>query len=474
MTLVYIIIGLIILYLIFKPSKKTRTYSSGYVTPLPKYTPSYKTRIKSYDVSNIEINDDFKLALNSIENDGKSIYITGKAGTGKSTLLKYFRATTKKNIVVLAPTGLAAINVDGQTIHSFFKFPPRLIEQNKIKHLRDTEVVRKLDVMVIDEVSMVRADLMDGIDLSLKLNRNNNLPFGGVQMVFIGDLFQLPPIVRERELQQYFEEHYQSPYFFSAKVFDKVNFQMIELNKIYRQTEADFINILNQIREKKINHNLLASFNQKVISNNNYDKNSYVTLTPTNAVANEINKEYLERLNSQEFTYYAHKEGVFDTSSFPTEEELKLKNGAQVILIKNDKDKRWVNGTICKIERLSSNQVFVNIDGFTCEVKRETWENIEYYFNKEKNKIEERIIGVFEQFPLRLAWALTIHKSQGQTFPKVIVDMGNGAFAHGQTYVALSRCKSLDGLVLKRPLEYRDIILDDTVYRVQEIFQKLN
>ena len=249
---------------------------------------------------------------------------------------------------------------------------------------------------------------------------------------------------------------------------------MTELNKIYRQTETDFIEILNQIREKNINQNLLTSFNQKVIPNNNYDKDSYVTLTPTNAVANEINQEHLERLDSQGFTYYAHKEGIFDTSSYPTEEELKLKNGAQVILIKNDKDKRWVNGTICKIEELLPNQVFVNIDGFTCEVKRETWENIEYYFNREKNKIEERIIGVFEQYPLRLAWALTIHKSQGQTFSKVIVDMGNGAFAHGQTYVALSRCKSLDGLNLKRPLEYKDIILDDTVYRVQEIFQKIN
>ena len=223
MTFVYIIIGLIVLYLLFKPTKKSRTYSSGYVSPLPRITPSYKTRIKSYDLSNIEINDDFKLALSSIENNGKSIFITGKAGTGKSTLLKYFRSTTKKNIVVLAPTGLAAINVDGQTIHSFFKFPPRLIEQNKIRPLREKDVVRKLDVMVIDEVSMVRADLMDGIDLSLKLNRNNNLPFGGVQMVFIGDLFQLPPIVKEKELKQYFEEHYQSPYFFSAKVFDKVD-----------------------------------------------------------------------------------------------------------------------------------------------------------------------------------------------------------------------------------------------------------
>ncbi|RJQ59275.1 MAG: AAA family ATPase [Stygiobacter sp.] len=474
MTLVYVIIGIIVLYLIFKPAKRVNTYSSGYVRTAPRIQPSWKTRIKSYDITGIEINDDFKLALSIIDGDGKSIFITGKAGTGKSTLLKYFRATTKKNIVVLAPTGLAAINVDGQTIHSFFKFPPTFIEANKIRPLRDKEVVKKLDIVVIDEVSMVRADLMDGIDLSLQLNRNNNLPFGGVQMVFIGDLFQLPPIVKDQELKEYFAEHYGSPYFFSAKVFNKINIHMLELNKIYRQTDNEFIGFLNQIREKKINGISLTKFNQRVKPNGEYDRNSYVTLTPTNAVANEINQEYLERINSQALMYYAHKEGKFEVNAYPTEEELKLKVGAQVILIKNDKDKRWVNGTICKISNLSSSQIFVNIEGHTCEVKRELWENIEYYFDREKNKIEERIIGSFEQYPLRLAWALTIHKSQGQTFSKVIVDMGNGAFAHGQTYVALSRCTSIEGLILRKPLEYKDIILDDTVYKAEEIFNKIN
>jgi len=473
MALVYIIIGVILFYLLSKVHKKTRPHSSNYITT-PKVVTSIKTRVKSYDISGIEINDDFKLALSLIEDHGESIYITGKAGTGKSTLLKYFRSTTKKNIVVLAPTGLAAINVDGQTIHSFFKFPPKLIEPNKVRPLRDKEVVRKIDTMIIDEVSMVRADLMDGIDLSLRLNRNSNLPFGGIQMVFIGDLFQLPPIIKDKELKEYFVTHYSDSYFFGAKVFNAININMLELNKVYRQTDNEFIHFLNMIREKKINNNSLTEFNQRVISDLDYDRDSYVTLTPTNAIANEINQDYLDKIELQEFSYWARKEGKFDASAYPTEAELKLKVGAQVILLKNDRDKRWVNGTICKISNLSSSQIFVNIDGYKYEVTKEVWENIEYYFDREKNKIEEKVIGFFEQYPIKLAWALTIHKSQGQTFTNVIVDMGNGAFAHGQTYVALSRCTSLEGLKLKRPLEYRDIILDQSVYRVQEIFRRVN
>ncbi|MGD8778133.1 MAG: DEAD/DEAH box helicase [Ignavibacteria bacterium] len=443
-------------------------------TITPRYISSPKTKVKSYDISNIEINNDFKLAVDIIEKNSSSIFITGKAGTGKSTFLKYIRATTEKNIVVLAYTGLAAINIDGQTIHSFFKFPHTFIDPDKVRPLYDKGVIKKLDLMIIDEVSMVRADLMDGIDTSLRLSRKNNLPFGGVQMVFIGDLFQLPPIVKGKELKEYFEEHYGSPYFFSAKVFNKITIQMLELNKIYRQTDNELIEFLNRVREKKINGDLLSKFNKRVVFNNTNNRDSFVTLTPTNAIANNINQEYLGKINSHEYVYCAYKEGKFDVGSYPAEEKLKLKVDAQVILVKNDTDKRWVNGTICKISRLSPSQIFVNIDGYIHEVKKEIWENIEYFFEREKKKIEEKVIGVYEQYPIKLAWALTIHKSQGQTFSKVIVDMGNGAFAHGQTYVALSRCTSMEGLLLKRPLKYKDIILDDAIYKAQDIFNKIN
>lgn len=424
------------------------------------------------DINNIELNDEFRKALELIEKDNESLYITGKAGTGKSTLLKYLRATTNKNIVVLAPTGVAAINVGGQTIHSFFKFPPKLIKQEDIKKSRDSILFKKLDSIIIDEVSMVRADLMDGIDYSLRLNRGNMYtPFGGAQMLFFGDLFQLPPVVKGKELQDFFNTVYGSPYFFCSKALKESNLKMIELKKIYRQSDSNFINILNSIRDKCIDNFLLSYLNSMVVHSKEFLLDEYITLTPTNNAASRINNDFLAKINESEFVIKAEIKGKFNESDFPTDYELRLKKGARVMLLKNDPDKRWVNGTICEINSVSNDRVSVDIYGQIYELKKDTWEKIEYYFNRKENKIEEKIIGSFSQFPLRLAWAITIHKSQGHTFSKVFIDLGEGAFAHGQTYVALSRCTSLEGIKLKRPVHEKDVIFDPKIYEYSNVFR---
>lgn len=432
-------------------------------------------RKREQDLKDIELNDDFRHALELIERQGRSAFITGKAGTGKSTLLRYFRAKTNKATVVLAPTGLAAINVSGQTIHSFFKFPPKFIDKDNIRRSRNAELFRKLDTIIIDEVSMVRADLMDGIDAALRLNRGNpKTPFGGVQLVFFGDLFQLPPIVRERELKEYFNDHYGGPYFFLAKAFEGLDLPYIDLQKIYRQSDDKFKDLLNKIREKKIDQDLLKTLNSRVRSVGDFNgSGSYITLTTTNDAAFQTNMAFLEKISEKNYTYKASVTGRFDPTSFPTEEVLELKKGAQVMMIKNDPDKRWVNGTLGKISELQEEKICVEIYGTSYEVEKETWQNIEYQYNREKNRIEERIVGTFQQYPLRLAWAITIHKSQGQTFERVAIDLGRGAFAHGQTYVALSRCKSLEGISLSRPVTPGDIIFDDKVYGFERVFQKV-
>jgi ATP-dependent exoDNAse (exonuclease V) alpha subunit len=418
------------------------------------------------DLNSIEINEDFKSALDLIERQNKSVYVTGKAGTGKSTLLKYLKATTPKNVVVLAPTGLAAINVGGQTIHSFFRFPPKLIKSEDIRPSRKAALYQKLDAVIIDEVSMVRADLMDGIDYSLRINRKRpNDPFGGVQMIFFGDLFQLPPIVKGKDLEDYFNEVYGAPYFFCSKVFRSNSIRCVELRKIYRQCDDAFIKILNSIREKRLTPNVLQTLNSKVVpSLEKLVRGDYVTLTTTNQAAIEINESFLDTIKEKEYEYQANIQGKFEENDYPTEATLKLKKGAHVMLLRNDPMKRWVNGTLATISNLSTDRISIDIDGSRYEINNETWKKVEYYYDREEKKIEEKVIGSFEQYPIRLAWAITIHKSQGQTFHKIFIDLGSGAFAHGQTYVALSRCTSFDGLNLRRPVESRDIIFDPRVY----------
>ena len=424
--------------------------------------------------AHLEINDEFKSAFNLMENTRECLFITGKAGTGKSTLLKYFKANTGKKIIVLAPTGVAAINVGGQTIHSFFRLPPKIIQKDAIKRLRDKSLIENLDMVVIDEVSMVRSDLMDGIDYALRLNRGRmKVPFGGVQMVFFGDLFQLSPVV-EREARELLEERYSSPYFFSAKVFNDCNIRSVELSTIYRQKDGSFMELLNRIRNKEHTEEDLDILNKRVQKDTAVSKkDATVILTTTNSLASAINQDRLSKLPGKMITYEGTATGRFEESAYPTDTSLKLKKGAQVILIKNDPAKQWVNGTLAKVVDLSEDSIVVDIDGRTCDVPIVKWQKIEYSYNEDEDKIEDEVVGGFAQYPIKLAWAITIHKSQGQTFDKVIIDLGYGAFTHGQLYVALSRCTCLDGIRLKRPVNQSDIIFDQRIYDIKERFASL-
>jgi len=424
--------------------------------------------------THLDINDEFKSAFNLMENTSECLFITGKAGTGKSTLLKYFKANTGKKIIVLAPTGVAAINVGGQTIHSFFRLPPKIIQKDAIKRLRDKHLVENLDMVIIDEVSMVRSDLMDGIDYALRLNRGKmKMPFGGVQMVFFGDLFQLSPVV-ENEAKELLEERYSSPYFFSAKVFNDCNIKAIELSTIYRQKDSSFMELLNRVRNKEYTKEDLDTLNKRVkIDTAILKKDATVILTTTNSLANTINQDRLSRLPGKSITYEALASGKFEESAYPCPTSLKLKKGAQVILIKNDPARQWVNGTLAKVVALSNDSIVVDINGRTCDVPIVKWQKIEYSYNEDLDKIEDEVVGAFAQYPIKLAWAITIHKSQGQTFDKVIIDLGHGAFTHGQLYVALSRCTCLDGIRLKRPVTPSDIIFDRRIYEFKDRFASL-
>lgn len=421
----------------------------------------------------IEINDQFKDALHRLETTNRSLFITGNAGTGKSTLLTQFRKTTKKKIAVLAPTGVSALNVKGQTIHSFFGFSPSITPE-KARRERPSqtllEILKHLDVIVIDEVSMVRADLMDCIDEALRHFLQTSEPFGGVQMVFIGDLHQLPPVVAGDEERERFQTEYPSPYFFDAKVFEFKQFDSLRLEKIYRQKDGDFVRILNKVRGNNATPWDLDTLNARVLADptafHNTD-HSYITLTTTNKAADEINAQRLERLPSWAEVYQADFTGEFETRNHPTLANLELKKGAQVMMLNNDMEGRWVNGSIGKIVKIGFDSgscediLHVQLEGDDeediVEVKPYTWELHKYYWDATKNEMEMDTIGTFRQYPLRLAWAITIHKSQGKTFDKVVVDIGKGAFAHGQVYVALSRCSSLDGLLLQRPIQSRHI-----------------
>ena len=458
--------------------RMTRTTDSAKPTrppPSPNGTPARGrgARVVQVDINNIDLNKQFQQASDVIERQGHSLFITGKAGTGKSTLLHYLHSTTTKETVVLAPTGVAALNVGGQTIHSFFQFPPTRIDPQAIRRRRNTKLFQKLELLIIDEVSMVRADVMDGIDAALRLYRNNlQTPFGGVQVVLCGDLFQLPPIVRDAELQTFFDEHYGGPYFFLAHVFAELRPYVLDLTTIYRQRDTAFIQVLNKIRERNLDAELFSLLNQRVIRSNVVPHGgSFITLTTTNEAALRTNQARLAQIRAPLHTYLASVTGIFDPSSYPTEQVLELKRGAQVMLIKNDAEKRWVNGTLGTISVLTEQKICVAIAGTSYEVEPETWQNIQYHYHRETNRIEEEVIGTFTQYPLRLAWAITIHKSQGQTFDKVLIDLGRGAFAHGQTYVALSRCRSLEGIVFSRPVMPRDIVFDERVHGFSRVFQ---
>lgn len=425
------------------------------------------------DLQPIQLNGDFKAALDLLEKTNTNVFVTGRAGTGKSTLLQLFRNTTRKKCVVLAPTGIAALNVQGTTIHSFFRFPGKPLQRSEVKKVRYNKIYKKLQVVIIDEISMVRADMIDNIDAFLRLNGNHpGLPFGGVQMVFFGDLFQLPPVVSSNAERQLFQTFYDSAYFFSAKVFDHgFEMEMLELYQTYRQNSRHFIRLLDAVRLNQADYDDLDDLNERHLPEFK-SEDFYITLSPRNATVDAINNRELKKLDTLERTYMAKIAGTFNERRFPTEPLLQLKMNAQVMFIKNDPDQKFVNGTIGKIVELEPDEIKVaieNPDGTQRIIKVEQleWEIMKYKIN-EKDEIETEITGSFKQYPLRLAWAVTIHKSQGKTFDKVIIDMGKGAFESGQTYVALSRCRTLEGIVLKNKITPRDVMTDERIVQFYE------
>lgn len=424
----------------------------------------------------IEINSEFQLALKTLIQTNDNVFITGKAGTGKTTFLKYFVSQCNKKFVILAPTGVAALNAGGETIHSFFKFKTdiTLDKVTKRKYGKNS-IYKNLDTIIIDEVSMLRADLLDCVDKFLRLNGPvPKLPFGGVQMLFIGDLMQLPPVVTKEE-EFLFKNYYDSPYFFSAKCMNEVFCHVIEFQKIYRQTDEKFINMLNSIRTNNIDDNLINSLNQNVGKKSENQKFS-VLLTTTNKSAEFYNNKFLSQINSVEHIFTAETQDIDNVSVFPANYELKLKVGAQVMMLNNDSKNRWVNGTIGVVEDISKSLssekslIYVRLqNGKTEIVEQYKWELFKYKWNQELNIIQTESAGSFSQYPMKLAWAVTIHKSQGKTFNNILIDLGYGAFAPGQLYVALSRCKDFNGISLTKPIKKNDVIIDD---KINELFKK--
>ncbi|MCI0469242.1 MAG: AAA family ATPase, partial [Nitrospirae bacterium] len=382
--------------------------------------------------------------------------------------LQHFRNTTKKKIAVLAPTGVAAVNVKGQTIHSFFGFKPD-ITPDMAKKLRPIEktIYKKLDAILIDEVSMVRADLMDCVDGFLRIHgKSKSHPFGGLQMMFIGDLYQLPPVVTSRD-RAIFGSLYRSPYFFDAMVFGNgFDMQFIELEKVYRQRDNRFLNILNAIRNNTATDEDISAINARHMPDFHDDKGFYIYLTTTNDLSDSINTRRLSDLKGKEYGYHGLIEGDFKTRDLPTGLDIAIKTGAQVMLLNNDSMGRWINGSIGKvadIEKIKGEPDAIHVelqDGEIVDVEPYTWGMYEFHYDKKSGAVISDVIGTFTQYPIKLAWAVTIHKGQGMTFERVIIDIGRGTFSHGQLYVALSRCTSLEGIVLKRPIAKKHIFMD--------------
>ncbi len=419
----------------------------------------------------IEINEGFQKAIELIESRN-NVFITGKAGTGKSTFLKYFlNKTTLKN-VVLAPTGVAAVNVGGQTVHSFFKIFPgetRFDIKDILARNLDENLIKSLDLIIIDEVSMLRADLFDLIDEILRTLLKTDEPFGGKKLLLIGDLYQLPPVVTSKE-KEIFNEFYDSPYFFSAKVLDSLNLKIVEFDKIYRQKDEFFISILNKIRNGNVEDEDIEYINKNCLVTEIPDFSIY--LTPYNETANEINNKKLEELKGKKYYFDGVIEGDFPPEYLPTEEHIVLKKNAQVMLLVNNPDEGYINGTIGKFLGMEEGKLKVETEeGDLIYVSSFTWKIFDYEFDRGSNSIYKNEVGSFTQYPVKLSWAITIHKSQGKTFNKLVLDIGKGTFSPGQVYVALSRCTSLEGLKLIKPISKKNIFIDRKIIKFMTNFQ---
>lgn len=421
----------------------------------------------------ITITEEYLKVKGLLDAGCKMVFVSGKAGTGKSTLIHYLRHTYKGNVVVVAPTGVAALNVNGVTLHSYFQLPPRIIAETEVKEVKDRKLYTRLDLLIVDEISMVRVDLIDAMDVFLRKNgRDEGQPFGGTQVLLVGDMFQLPPVVTSQEQAVLDERRYSSPYFFSAKCLEHFDMASVELTEIFRQRDPEFTRLLNNIRVAENLEEMVSALNASCTTGD--ADSSVITLTCTNAVADEINIAEQVKLGGESRTYRGEITGKFvvEEERLPSPLNLTLKVGAQVMFTKNDENRRWVNGSLGRVVELGPSAVkvemFSDTEGLIYDVLPVEWESYKYEYCKVTEKIIPEVAGKYAQYPLMLAWAVTIHKSQGKTLEKVRVDLGTGAFAFGQVYVALSRCRWLADIRLVRPLREKEVKCDPIILRFNE------
>lgn len=435
-----------------------------------------KGKMPSVGKPTIDVPDKYREVEQLIRAGRPLVFVSGNAGTGKTTLIHYLCDALPHRTIVVAPTGVAALNAGGVTIHSFFQFPPRMQDPGEIRLLTDRKLIGKLELLVVDEVSMLRCDVLDRMDLFLRKNRKTSEPFGGVQLLLVGDLFQLPPVVPRHEREVLEARGYASPYFFSASSFQVIPLAHVELDHIYRQEDPTFVYLLNKVRVAEDTARVLDELNRSCVGDHAEDYD--VTLTCTNRKADEINESSMEAISSTEFVFHGEIEGKFrlDKERLPSPLDLRLKKGARVMFTKNDELGRWVNGTSGTVSALSEQGVQVQVGGSsgpTYDIEPVAWESHDYELDVKEDRIVARKIGEYRQYPLMLAWAVTIHKSQGKTLHRIVLDFGSGAFAPGQSYVALSRCRSLDGIRLARPLRVTDVICDPMIRRFYDALAEL-
>lgn len=425
-------------------------------------------------LDDIEITQDYEMALSLIEARVPAIFVTGRAGTGKSTFIQFIRRKYEGTFAVVAPTGVAALNAGGVTINSFFRFPPRTINPEDIKRVVDNRLYKALRILVVDEVSMVRADVLDAMDQFLRLNgRDSDLPFGGIQMILVGDLAQLPPVVSSEAEAVLFTRRYNSPFFFSARSLSDVMLAPIELTRVFRQADPVFIDLLSRIRLGDSSRSILDELNKR--AGLELPEPSPVTLTPTNQAADEINLAGLSRIVGEEKVFIGTISGEFklEDKNLPAPLHLTLKRDARVMFTKNDGQKRWVNGTLGIVRDYTDSKISIEFDDRgrgIVDVERVSWDQYRFRYDEEEERVKTEVVGYYEQFPLQPAWAITIHKAQGQTLPSVNIDLGRGAFAPGQTYVALSRARSLDTIWLQAPIREKDVFCDK---RIADFYREL-